>query len=78
MLQQDCDPSDLQVLTDLDTRKLERLLEANTRLPESWRPELEIMMQGGMKCEIEAAHKLRGLPAFCSMLVEAMAMFEAL
>lgn len=78
MLEAECDPGDLQVLTDLDERKLERLLHDDARLPESWRPELEAMAQLGCKCEIEAAHKLRGLPAFCAMLVEAMAMYAAL
>jgi DNA topoisomerase VI subunit A len=78
MLEEDCDPADLQPLSDLDVRKLERLLDGDARLPDSWRPELETMLRAGCKCEIEAAHKLRGLPAFCGMLVEGMTMYAAL
>ena len=78
MLAEDCDPDDLQDLTKLDTRKLERLLEGGSKLPVAWRPEVQAMLDGGCKCEIEAAHKLRGMPAFVGLLVEAMTMYTAL
>lgn len=78
MLDEDCDPSDLQPLTPLDVRKLERLLSEDARVPATWRAELDVMLQGGCKCEIEAAHKLRGMLAFCAMLVEDMAMYAGL
>ena len=78
MLEHDCDPTDLQPLSPLDVRKLERLLNDDARVPVAWRAELDVMLRGGCKCEIEAAHKLRGVPAFASMLVEAMAMFDGL
>ena len=78
MLETDCDPGDWQALSKLDERKLERLLKNDERLPADWRGELEEMLQGGYKCEIEAAHKLRGMHAFCAMLVESMSMYSGL
>jgi DNA topoisomerase VI subunit A len=78
MLEDDCDPSDMQALSPLDVRKLERLLGEDTRVPATWHAELDLMLQGGCKCEIEAAHKLRGMSAFCAMLVEDMAMYAGL
>lgn len=78
MLERDCDPTDLQPLTTGDARKLQNLLASDGRVPDAWRPELEAMLDGGCKCEIEAAHKLRGVPAFCSLLLEAIAEHAAL
>jgi DNA topoisomerase VI subunit A len=73
MLTEDCDAEDLQPLTDLDKRKLNNLLTADVRVPLSWKPELETMLELGRKCEIEAVHKLRGLPTFCRLLLDAVA-----
>jgi DNA topoisomerase VI subunit A len=78
MLEADCDPADMQPLSDLDIRKLQRLLNGDARVPDSWRQELQVMLQGGYKCEIEAVHKLRGMQVFCGMLVESMTMFAGL
>lgn len=78
MLERDCDAGDLQTLTPLDIRKLEKLLKEDARLPATWRGELQEMLYGGYKCEIEAVHKLRGMRAFCEMLVESMSMFAGL
>lgn len=72
MLERDCDPADLQPLSDGDVRKLQNLLQLDGRVPAAWRPELEAMLDGGCKCEIEAAHKLRGVPAFCGLLLDAI------
>jgi hypothetical protein len=74
----DCDPADWQALSSLDARKLDKLLDEDERVPESWRCELRAMRDRMLKSEMEAAYKLRGVPAFCRLIVSDLLLHAAL
>lgn len=79
MLRHDCDQDDMQRLSARDQRRLKLLLEEEGReVPWEWKQELRRMQQAGVKCEIETAYRLRGISAFCSMLVERMSLHTAI